>query len=69
MTQINGACEMTPDDRNVTVRECDIKHKSLNGTVSKFEERIEKLENRFWWIITLLVGNLVGVIIMLLRLR
>jgi len=60
---------MAPDERNVTVRECDIKHKSLNGTVSKLEEKFEKLENKFWWIITLLIGNLAGIITLLVRLR
>jgi len=69
MTRINGACKVAPDDRNVTIRECDIKHESLNGMISKLEERLEKLESKFWWIITLLVGNLVGIITLLVRLR
>ena len=69
MTQINGVCEMAPDDKNVTVRECDIRHWNLNGMIKKLEDRLEKLESKFWWIITLLVGNLVGIITLLLRLR
>jgi hypothetical protein len=31
------------------------------------EKRIEKLENRFFWIMALLIGNLIGVIINLIK--
>lgn len=69
MMQINGACEMTAEEKKVTIRECDIKHENLNGMISKLEERLEKLESKFWWIITLLVGNLVGIITLLIKLK
>lgn len=58
------------DEKDViTVRECELKHRNMNGTIEKLEERLEKLENKFWWIITLLVGNLVGVITLLIKNR
>jgi len=60
---------MTAEEKKVTIRECDIKHENLNGMISKLEERLEKLESKFWWIITLLVGNLVGIITLLIKLK
>jgi len=53
----------------ITPRECDIKHNNLNEQINKLEEKLEKLESRFWWIITLLISNLVGIIILMLRIR
>lgn len=33
----------------------------------KMDERMDKLETKFWWIITLLLINLGGVLVMLLE--
>lgn len=54
-------------DDKVSIRECDMRYKNVVLMMDKLEERIEKLENKFWWIITLLVGNLVGVITLLIK--
>lgn len=55
------------EEKFVPVRECEFKHHNICMLIEKLEERIEKLENRFWWIITLLVGNLAGIVVLLMR--
>ena len=54
-------------DGTISIRECDSKHTSLNGWIEKIEERIGKVESVLWWMMTLLVTNLVGVIALLLK--
>lgn len=54
-------------DKPITERECDTKHHGLNAWIEKLENRMNKIENKFWWMITLLISNLVGVIIILAR--
>lgn len=55
------------EEKFVPVRECEFKHNNICMLIEKLEERIERLENRFWWIITLLVGNLAGIVVLLMR--
>lgn len=55
------------EEKFVSVRECEFKHNNICMLIEKLEERIERLENRFWWIITLLVGNLAGIVVLLMR--
>ena len=57
------------DERFISIRECETKHDAIEQWIKNFEIRMDRLENKFWWIITLLVGNLVGVLILLLRIR
>ena len=62
------------DERMVTIRECDLRYNGIKATImtlqeriSRMEETIEKVETKFWWIITLLVGNLVGILVILIK--
>jgi hypothetical protein len=57
------------NEQFISHRECDIKHNNINNMIDKLEEKLEKLESKFWWIITLLISNLVGIIILFLKLR
>lgn len=51
----------------ITERECENKHEGLTSWVNKLETRMNAMENKLWGVITLLVGNLVGVIILLVK--
>lgn len=55
------------EEKYVSIRECEIKINNIYKNLGNLEERVEKLESRFWWIITLLIGNLVGVLILLIQ--
>lgn len=57
------------NEKYITLRECDIKHNNINEQIDKLEAKLEKIENRFWWIITLLISNLVGIILLFLEVR
>ncbi len=63
--QING--EFNLSGKFILEKECEIKHQYIIERYSSLEGRIKSLENKFWWIITLLVGNLTGVIMLLLK--
>ncbi len=54
-------------DNPISERECDTRHEGLEGWVTTLEGRLDSLESKLWWGITLLVGNLVGVIILLVQ--
>jgi len=55
------------DGKIITERECDVKHENLNAWINKIEARMEKIESKFWWVITLLISNLTGIIVLLIR--
>ncbi len=49
----------------ISERECDSKHHSLNEWIESVSSRVEKLGDKMWWIIALLLSNCVGVIVLL----
>ena len=55
------------DEKVITDRECDVRHDGLNAWINKIEMKMEKLESKLWWMITLLVSNLIGIIILLFK--
>ncbi len=55
------------DEKCVSERECDTRHDGLNCWVTKIDGRVGKLETMFWSIVTLLIGNLIGVIVLILK--
>lgn len=55
------------EEKVITDRECDTRHEGLSAWVGKLETRMEKLESKLWWMITLLVSNLAGIIVLLFK--
>lgn len=55
------------NEKFVSIRECELKTDNVCKVLESFDERIDRLEDRFWWIITLLVGNLVGIIALFIK--
>ncbi len=51
----------------ISARECDTKHTGLKEWIEKVEVRIERIETKFWWMITLLISNLAGIIALLIK--
>ena len=58
---------MVHDEEYVTGRECAKSHESLVEWITKIETRIDRLESKMWYIILLLVSNLVGIIVLLVK--
>ncbi|GAB4332530.1 MAG: hypothetical protein Kow0099_04300 [Candidatus Abyssubacteria bacterium] len=44
-----------------------ISHKADASCIERLEEKMDRLTNMFWALITLVLANLIGIILMLLR--
>lgn len=51
----------------ITKQECEKIESFVTKRVDNMEKQLARIENRFWWVITLLVGNLVGIVVLLLK--
>lgn len=45
----------------VTYRECEVIKDTINNNINIINKRIQILEDRIWLIITLLLGNMIGI--------
>lgn len=53
--------------KGVSARECDLRHGEVDRAIEQLRKRLDSLENKLWWTITLLVSNLVGLLVLIVR--
>ena len=58
---------MPHDDEFVLNRECLRVHKGLDEWINKIELRMNSFDTKLWGAIVLLVSNLVGIVILLIK--
>jgi hypothetical protein len=73
-----GDIDLSTEKELITQRECEIQVGNLKSNFNTLKidtekfikdigDKVDKLEGRFWWIITLLLINLASIIVLLIK--